>query len=578
MKNKMVKWKILLITNRDSDNVGDQVIEISDIGLIHTIMKNLDIEKSDYSITSRAAGFITKKYLETEDPELLEDPERAIKNADLVIFGGAPLFNYAYQMFYKRTAITLEIAQKYNKPVLFSGIGIEGYDEENKKCQRLKKTLNFDCVKQITTRDGIEYLKQYKENENLIIDKVADPAVFSSVVLKDFCKKEEHKRKKVGIFVLRAMGFIDNGVNITREEAAEMWVNLAHELEKKNIDYEFLTSGNFGDEAVLERLIRKYGIHPDKCVFNMNNPETLLRRISVYDGVISCRLHPSIISYSLNIPSVGLVWNSKIRAFYENTGYTDRIVEAEEFKAEVLADKIEKSMNQGIMQNTEFMMSIYNTLFTGIQRVLCKDVPEKKPYSYDELMENMWSFPGTSAKETTIKLKRKCRRTYEQYNRVSDLLEEKRKEIQELKQFIHDMKFRVIYNSGTKVAELKINNESANVWRTESGAYEYDFTERYYNTGENQVEKIAFEYPERNFAGWRMRIKDRDGNWYWYMNNQKLMPVDQYDSSKKELLYRLKDEDRIPYLKDMKIDVIVLEAEWKSGICSRVLRKLRGNR
>ena len=62
----MAKWKILLITNRDSDNVGDQVIEISDIGLIHTIMKNLGIEKSDYSITSRAAGFITKKYLETD--------------------------------------------------------------------------------------------------------------------------------------------------------------------------------------------------------------------------------------------------------------------------------------------------------------------------------------------------------------------------------------------------------------------------------------------------------------------------------------------------------------------------------
>lgn len=86
----------------------------------------------------------------------------------------------------------------------------------------------------------------------MIIDKVADPAVFSSAVLKDFCKKEEHDRKKVGIFVLRAMGFIDNGVNITREEAAEMWVNLAHELEKKNIDYEFLTSGKFGDEAVLD--------------------------------------------------------------------------------------------------------------------------------------------------------------------------------------------------------------------------------------------------------------------------------------------------------------------------------------
>ena len=29
------KFTILLLTNRDSDNVGDQVIEASDIGLLH---------------------------------------------------------------------------------------------------------------------------------------------------------------------------------------------------------------------------------------------------------------------------------------------------------------------------------------------------------------------------------------------------------------------------------------------------------------------------------------------------------------------------------------------------------------
>ena len=40
------KFTILLLTNRDSDNVGDQVIEASDIGLLHVLMKNLGIDKS----------------------------------------------------------------------------------------------------------------------------------------------------------------------------------------------------------------------------------------------------------------------------------------------------------------------------------------------------------------------------------------------------------------------------------------------------------------------------------------------------------------------------------------------------
>ena len=61
-----------------------------------------------------------------------------------------------------------------------------------------------------------------------------------------------------------------------------------------------------------------------------------------------------------------------------------------------------------------------------------------------------------------------------------------------------------------------------------------------------------------------MRIKDEIGNWYWYTNKQELMPLEQYDSTKKKMLYRLQDEGMIPYLKNIKIDVIVLEAEWES--------------
>ena len=119
------KFTILLLTNRDSDNVGDQVIEASDIGLLHALMKNLGIDKSAYQINSRSASIVTKKYMSTREPQLLCAAEKAISQADLVVFGGAPVFNYKYQNFYERTAVTIEIAQKYNKPVIFSAIGIE---------------------------------------------------------------------------------------------------------------------------------------------------------------------------------------------------------------------------------------------------------------------------------------------------------------------------------------------------------------------------------------------------------------------------------------------------------------------
>ena len=50
----------------------------------------------------------------------------------------------------------LNISQSKNIPVMLSAVGVEGYDVGFKECLRLKKALNLDCVKTITTRDDID--------------------------------------------------------------------------------------------------------------------------------------------------------------------------------------------------------------------------------------------------------------------------------------------------------------------------------------------------------------------------------------------------------------------------------------
>ncbi len=422
---------ILLLTNRDSDNVGDQVIEACDIGLVHTVMQNLGYTEEQYKISSRAAGIITQKYLATKDPALLQTAEDAISGCDIVIFGGAPLFNYAYQTFYERTAVTLEIAKKYNKPVLFSAIGVEGYDEDNEKCQRLKKTLNFDCVKQITTRDDFPRLQMYKNNEQLVIDKVADPAVFSSTVLRNFTS--EKIEKKIGLFVLRANGFKDNKVDFSKDEASALWVNLVNELTARGYDCELLTSGHFGDEAFLDYLTRTTNLALSKCIFNINSPEQLIKKLSTYDGVVSCRLHPSIISFSFDIPSVGLVWNNKVKEFYNCIGYPDRILEVEDITVENVINKLETAMAEGIKKDTDYLSTVYNSLFQGIKNILNIQDASLTPYSYAELLDKIPAFKGTSQYEQGLKLERKFRRTYKTYNIRFQKNEQQQATIRELK-------------------------------------------------------------------------------------------------------------------------------------------------
>lgn len=526
---------ILLLTNRDSDNTGDQVIEACDIALIRTVMKNLGISKVHYDISSRAASIIPQKYLDTRDPEMLEEIENKIAQVDIIIFGGAPIFNYLYQTFYERTTLTVEIAQKYHKPVIFSAIGIERYDEKNKKCQRVKQAVNLDCVKQITTRDGYEFLEKFRENPNIKIAKVSDPAVFASKVFENYKfrkwkknklvkmyesmkwgyglyhtkqitfqegmaylwekgsqklgKKEpqpevkeirliqerdtsapthtgkdikpapthigkdikpapthpeqdikpapvkntavsvEPKQldKKIGIFVFRANGFTDNKIKFNREQAAELWVNIVKDLEKKGYNYDLLTNGHFGDEAFMDSLIRDYGIRENKCVFNINDPETLISKLSSYDGIITCRLHPSIIAFSFKIPAVSLVWNSKIEGFYKSIGYEDRMIYTDGITSGLVIERLEKAMKEGVVHDKEYLVSVYQTLFDALKAILKPDDTSIKAYTYDELMENIIPFSQTSEAEKKEKLKRKFRRTYQKYNKVS-------KELRELKE------------------------------------------------------------------------------------------------------------------------------------------------
>ena len=80
----MREYNILLLTNRDSDNVGDQVIEACDIALIKAVMKNLNIDKSEYKIKSHAASIVTKQYMKTREEKYLEKAQAQTK----VIFGG----------------------------------------------------------------------------------------------------------------------------------------------------------------------------------------------------------------------------------------------------------------------------------------------------------------------------------------------------------------------------------------------------------------------------------------------------------------------------------------------------------
>lgn len=413
----MPQTKILLLTNRDSDNVGDQLIEESVISLLHGIMNNLGFSTEDYSVTSRAAGIITKKYLRTGDPKLLTGARTAISDADIIVFGGAPLFNYSYQVFYQRTIKTLELAQEYGVPVIFSSIGVEKYDATNPKVQELQKALHLSCVKQITTRDDLDSLNAYMQGTAVPTGRVSDPVVLGDLV---FGKKaaKPTATKKIGLVVTREGIFKANGIDFTEAQQREFWLETIAELKRRGYDYKLFTTGHFADEVFLDALVRAKGIPEGKAKVNVNSPEELIKEVRSCAGVIAFRLHANIASYAYDVPAVGLTWNSKVPFFYDSIGYPQRALSSESWNAVSVVDAIETAMEQGVHKDQDFLMSVYNSLFDGIKEIVDPGSPIAA-YSYAQLAENLPKYEGTTLERYREKLNKKLRRTYESYQSLA---------------------------------------------------------------------------------------------------------------------------------------------------------------
>ena len=554
------KIKVLLLTHRDSDNLGDQFIEACDYAILVTIMKNLGLTEDEYELISEKAAIVTPEYAKTRNPDLLKRARKLIKDSDLVILGGAPQFNYLYQYFSERSVILIKLAQKYNKPIIFSSVGIEDYNPEHPKCKSLKRALAYDCVKMVTTRDNLPDLKRLKTREEMIIDQVADPAVFSGQVFKNFHSPKPEK-KKIGLFLIRSGAFTDNNIGFTHDDITKMWLDIIDEIEKRGYDYEFVTSGHYSDEAFMDHLVRDCKVKRSKCVFNMYKPEQMIERISSYSGVISCRLHPGILSYSLKVPSVGIVWNPKVPGFYNAINYPERVIYNNEISAKYIMDKLDNAMIEGVNHDKEFITSVYNRLFYAIRDEFYPE-SHAKVWDYEKIMNELPAYEGTSEQEAEEKLIRKTRRCYNNYNsREADLRKLKQKMAYDLEQT--PIKIRYFSKGGDELQCLY--NEKNGIEETfKNGGHEYTAPSmKFRNNGKDKIHKMQYIREGYVFKGWNIRIRSGK-TWFWYMNNNMLCSQGDVVSEEFEAAkYLLSDEAVIPKLQLKYIDSIVLEACWE---------------
>lgn len=336
--------KILLIGEHFSENLGDQVISECfqevlkdkkiEYDLLDLSLRNEDKEKEENLCFRKLEGLLKK----IEFFQFLFDKHDAkkllhsfsMKNKekyDAVIYDGGSIFmNY----FVLRVYYLNRLFEKMNAEIFFNACGMGELSGRIYK-HYLKRALSSKAVRYISMRDSESKIQKYCSEK---VKKTYDIALLSSEIEK-FSTQTEKKENVIGIGFM----FYKRDFNEIFQRKVE---NLIEFFEKKGLRWELFTNGSRADYQKMVEFYSKiqkkkvlYGSISERPV----SSEELVRIITKYKSILTCRLHSAIIAYSYAIPTYAIEWSPKIREFYKKINHEERALKVD-FDVEKVAEDI----------------------------------------------------------------------------------------------------------------------------------------------------------------------------------------------------------------------------------------------
>ncbi len=282
-----------------------------------------------------------------------------ITNIDLLIFVGGGIIKFKRQNFHYIIRMITDYADKYNIPVILNSVGIEEYDKTNIDCQMLKECINKKCIKAITTRDDIELLNNfYITNKNIKTALTCDPAFYS----KECYKVTKKTSNTIGIGLIRPKIFEEYMYPIKENTLLFLYKELIDLLLEKNFQVKIFTNGTMSDykfQLKLQEYLQDNPKYLNIFQDRFTTSQELVTEISNYKTTIASRLHASIISYALDIPSIGLVWNKKQLLFGQIINAKNAFITKDNFDAGYICNTLEELLKNPPTITKEYTDSDY---------------------------------------------------------------------------------------------------------------------------------------------------------------------------------------------------------------------------
>jgi polysaccharide pyruvyl transferase WcaK-like protein len=368
---------ILLIGYKNTDNFGDPIIlECVEKLLFDNSIQNIDVLSFDKTTKKRFKFIIGKlfsfsaRYLTGKYKSRFEYISQWFFHSDIfkgkikatnhILFVGGGIIKFNRQSFDYKIRIIINYAYRLNKKISFNSVGIEGYDEKNYRCLKLKKAINRKNVRHFSTRDNLVDMNNYITPNFCGTSLLTPDSAFLSNELYPLPFKSNNG---IGIGVIRSDIFTDEEIPLSSMEVKKIYNDIIDTLLKKKIKFSLFTNGYKKDNSFLIELINQYkDLGIDIEYFIPKSSKHLIEIIYGYSKIISARMHSIIIAYSCNVPFLAIVWNKKITYMLNIIKENDLIVDIENFNAletvtKLLSIKFKENYNNNI---NEIKTQIYH--------------------------------------------------------------------------------------------------------------------------------------------------------------------------------------------------------------------------
>lgn len=313
-----------------------------------------------------------------------------MEDAVFIVVDGAGLLEYSYNEYQEPLLLLSQYAKTHGKQIVYNAIGRAGdFDETDFRSTILKRALQAECVKYVSARDSVETV-QICAGEKHQVKLLADAAFW----MKEAYRMHDiDRREKVGIGIIRGNSLQGYGVNFDANAWVELFSGIARVLTDRGYAFEFFTNGLQGDIRLGKRILRNMELPTEYLVRRPISDVELYSTISRYIGLITCRMHSSIASFTLGIPTVILSWNDKVEKLMEIIGYPERAISRDQFDPGKIVDRFEAALDEGVgleeidamkAKARESVTDYIDLILDAVKEAAAKDSSAKKAHQTEE--------------------------------------------------------------------------------------------------------------------------------------------------------------------------------------------------